>query len=169
MFRIVLLASLVVAISVEPSLAWQANTEGPDVFGVTKVLAAEGNDRESLVVQCDSKDVLFVAYIMRKKEFDAVTEGPATLYLQGNSSAPLKLDASIRAWNDNYAGIVAVGRVPEVMAAIQEIKNTKGKVNVGYDIAGNRDSASFSSRGSKAAMQRVIDNCKLSDIALPPT
>ncbi|RWD96080.1 hypothetical protein, partial [Mesorhizobium sp.] len=89
MFKTVLLASLVVAMSVEPSLAWQANTEGPDVFGVTKVLATEGNDRESLVVQCDSKDVLFVAYIMRKKEFDAVTEGPATLYLQGNGPTPL--------------------------------------------------------------------------------
>ncbi|MUT27297.1 MULTISPECIES: hypothetical protein [Mesorhizobium] len=54
------------------------------------------------------------------------------------------------------------------MAAIQEIKTSKGKVNVGYDIAGNRDSASFSSRGSTSAMQRVIDGCKLSAIPLPP-
>ncbi|OBQ83759.1 hypothetical protein A9K71_23350 [Mesorhizobium sp. WSM3873] len=64
--------------NVSPSLAWQANTEGPDVFGITKVIATEGSLRDSLVVQCDSKDTLFVAYIMRKKEFDEVPEGPAT-------------------------------------------------------------------------------------------
>lgn len=168
MYKVLLLSVFAATVSIQPSFAWQASTEGPDVFGVTKVIATENGLRDSLVVQCDSKESLFVAYILRKKEFEDVPEGPATLYLQGSSGSPLKLAATIRTWNDNYAGVVAVGRVPEVMAAIQEIKNSKAKVNVGYDIAGNQASASFGSRGSTAAMQRVIDGCKLSDIPLPP-
>jgi hypothetical protein len=132
------------------------------------VIATEGGVRDSLVVQCDSKETLFVAYVLRKKEFEEVTEAPAMLYIQGSSASSLKLEATIRTWNDNYAEVVAVGRIPELMAVIAEIKDSKGKVNVGYDISGNQDSASFSSRGSTKAMQRVIDGCKPSDIPLPP-
>ncbi|MER9791516.1 hypothetical protein [Mesorhizobium sp. M0213] len=168
MFKAFFLSAAAVVSSIQPVFAWQASTEGPDVFGVTKVIATEGGPHDSLVVQCDSKETLFVAYVLRKKEFEDVPEAPATLYIQGSGGTPLKLEATMRTWNDNYAGVVAVGRSPELMAAIQEIKNSKAKVNVGYEIGGNQDSASFSSRGSTTAMQRVIDGCRLSDIPLPP-
>jgi hypothetical protein len=144
------------------AFAWNATVEGPDVFGVTKVIASEGNQRELLVVQCDSKDALHIAYIFAKKEFEDLPTAPATLLVQANGDEPHKLDATLRVWNDNYGGVVASGRDADLLAVLKKIGAAKGKVNVGYEAKGHQWSASFSSRGSTKAIERVIEGCKLS-------
>ncbi|MDH4988596.1 hypothetical protein QEZ47_24380 [Aminobacter anthyllidis] len=168
MFKSSLISLFLVAGSSSIAHAWEANIEGPDVFGVTKVLATVISLREGMVVQCDSKEELSFAFIFRKKEFEDVVAGPATLYLQGASSEPLKLPAELRVWNDNYGGVVASGRDPQVLAAIKEIQEARSKLNVGIEIGGSQNSASFGSRGSTKAMEKVIQGCKLADIAKPP-
>jgi hypothetical protein len=168
LFKLSLISIILVAGSSSLAHAWDANVEGPDVFGVTKVIASVGGLRDGMVVQCDSKEDLFIAFIFRKKEFEDVAAGPATLYLQGASSEPLKLPAELRAWNDNYGGVVASGRDPQIFAAIKEIQEARSKLNVGFEIGGSQNSASFGSRGSTKAMEKVIQGCKLADIAKPP-
>jgi hypothetical protein len=142
--------------------------EGPDVFGATKAWAIEDGSQDSLVVQCDSEDDLYIAYITPKKPFEEIPTVPATLYIQASGEAPLQLDAVLRSWNDNYAGVVASGRDPQLIAVLREIEVAKSKINVGYDISGNRDSSSFGSRGSTQAMKSLFDACQLSDVEAPP-
>ncbi len=157
---------LMVAMAAPAAAAWYANVDGPDVFGQTKVLAGEGSQRESIIVQCNSKDELMLAFIERKKEFADVAPAAATLLVQVDSGEPYRLDADYRSWNDNYAGIVASDRAA-ILPVINAIKGAKSKVNVGAELFGNQISASFGARGSTSAIQKVIDGCKLT--AAPPT
>lgn len=164
MLRTIMLAGCAFMLTGTSAYAWTANVDGPDVFGVTKVFAIEGGERESLVVQCDSDENLFIAYIFRKKEFETVNETPATLLIQINGEQPASLSATMRAWNDNYGGVVASGRTAENIAVVTAIGKASGKINIGFEFLGNRESASVGSRGSTAAMKKVMDLCKL----LPP-
>lgn len=156
----------VLMITAGPALAWDASVEGPDVFGVTKVFASDAAGRESLVVQCDSKDVLFVAFIMRKKEFEETPVAAAKLLIQVDGASPVTLEALRRDWNDNYFGVVAEGRTAELVSMVKAIQGGKGKINAGVDVEGVQYSATFSTRGSTSAMTKVINGCGLASI--PP-
>jgi len=165
MFKRTVFAATVLSLTAPTALAWDVSIDGPDVFGVTKVFTTEGNAREAIVVQCDSKDELFVALIFKKKEFEDVPTIPATLLFQINGATPVKLEATLRAWNDNYGGVVASGRVPELVDTIKAIQDASGKINAGYEALGNQASASFGSRGSTDAMQKIMKHCLLDGIA----
>ena len=167
MRRIVLAVALASGLGVDAAWAWSATVDGPDVFGVTKVIATEGSGREGIVVQCDSKDQLHIATIFRKKEFEDIPEFPATLLIKVGEAEPFKLGATLRTWNDNYGGIVVSGRTPELVAVVKAISTAKSKINVGYEIGGEQFSATFGARGSTSAMQKAINGCKLTDIELP--
>lgn len=149
------------------AFAWDATIEGPDVFGVTKVIAIEGSLRESLVIQCDSKDSLFFAYVFPKKEFEEIAEFPVTLLVQTGPEQPTRLEATFRAWNDKFGGVVASGRDATVLKLLKDISQAKGKVNVGFEAKGHQWSGTFGSRGSSKAIQRVTDGCKIPTSASP--
>lgn len=142
--------------------AWEATIEGPDVFGNVKVFSSEyRTPSESLVVECDSNGKLLLAYIFRKKEFQEVSILPATLLVMAENNNILKLKAELRSWNDNYAGIVASEDKDQTLSAIRAIRDARGKIEVGAEIAGNQISASFGSRGSSKSMKKVLESCKL--------
>jgi hypothetical protein len=165
--RIVLAATM--ACLPARALAWSATVEGPDIFGVTKVLAGAEAGRENLVISCDSKDDLFIALIFPKKEFDKLTAAPAKLLLRGSTDASaITLEAQFGDWNDRFGGVVAGGRVPEIRAAIEAIAAAKSKIQIGALVNGNQISTETSSRGSTAAMAKVIEHCRIGEIALPP-
>lgn len=142
---------------------WSAHKEGPDVFGTTKVIAVTSGDRQSLVVQCNDKDELYIAYIFLKKKFDEVSTSPADLLFQIDGATPTHLAAEIRNWNDDYAGVVADGRSPEIVNVLRSIRDGHVRINVGVIVAGNRDSASFETSGSTSALEDVIAGCKLAE------
>lgn len=144
------------------ALAWDAFVKGPDVFGETTVLAGEEAAQSRFAIQCKSSGQVTVALIFPKKEFAEVTETSATLYIATSSAEPIKLDAKLRSWNDNYSGIVAAAEPAELMPIIEGIRDAKGKINAGAEVNGNRMSDIFSSSGSTAAMNKVIAGCKLS-------
>ena len=147
-------AIVLLSLQTATAIAWDAQVTGPDVFGATKVFASTGGIRENLIVQCDSDKLLFIALLFPKKEFEAVNETPATLFVQIDSDSPQKLTATLRSWNDNFAGIVVTDR--EVVARLVfGIEGSKQIVKVGYDIFGVRDSMEFSSRGSKNGLPAV--------------
>lgn len=156
-------AAVAFAVSLAPSIArgWDVSVEGPDVFGATKALAATTNGREFLVIQCDSDNELYLALTTPKKEFEEVPTVPATFLIQIDSDAPQKLDASTRAWNNNSMGIVVSDRTPELIGVIKKIGGAKQRVNVGYELAGGRDSATFGARGSTKAIEKVVKSCGL--------
>ena len=143
------------------SFAWDASVEGPDVFDKTKVIASEMNFNEGLIVQCDSSDDLLITYAFRKKEFEEVSSAPATLLIKFGDGSPVKLDASLRAWNDNFAGVVVSGRTPENIAVLKAIKDSKGKIQIGAEVNGTQFSAAIGSRGSTKAMETALSKCKL--------
>lgn len=148
--------------------AWQADIQGPDVFGTTKALVTEGLQRDGMVIQCDSKGSMAFAYIFRKKEFEDVTEAPAILFVQtSQDNPPAKMDATLRAWNDNYGGVVVNGMSPELMGVIKAIGSAKGKIGVGFESSGNQWSAEFSSRGSTNSISKLMKACDLEKAALP--
>ncbi len=143
------------------SFAWDATVTGPDVFGKTKVVAFDGGLSDSLIVQCDSETELSVAYIFKKKEFQEITEVPAKLFVKTTDTSPTVLEATFRNWNDNYGGVVASGKTDDIIKLVNSIGLAKGKIEVGYEVAGVRDSASFSSNKSTQAIKTVFDKCKL--------
>lgn len=127
------------AVTATQAFAWGTHVEGPDVFGVTTVIALDEAARDSLVVQCDSKDQLVIAMISRKKEFEETPVSPATLLIQVDGATPVILEAVLREWNDNYAGVIATaGRSPDLIAVVKAIQSGKSKINAGVDISGNR-------------------------------
>jgi hypothetical protein len=154
-------AAIILALSSASAFSWETTVDGPDVFGKVKVVAAEDLASMSMVVQCDSETELFVAFIFRKKEFQEINEIPAKLYVKTTDASPSIYDAVFRNWNDNYAGVVAAGRSNELVQLIETIGNAKAKIEVGYEVGGNRESASFSSHRSKQAMKTVFGKCKL--------
>ena len=143
---------------------WNARVEGPDVFGNVKAFATTTGSDESMVVQCDQKDDLFVAFVFRKKPFEEMPSLPAELLVQVDGGTPLKLVATLRSWNDNYGGVIASGRAIEQLTALRLIASARGKINVGAVIFGKQISSSFSSQGSKSAMERSIKSCKLDNL-----
>lgn len=158
MLRITAAALLLSATS---AMAWETTVEGPDVFGVTKALGGTSNGREFMVVQCNSDGDLYLALISPKKEFEDVPEIPATFLIQIDSETPHKLDATLRAWNDKNAGIVASGRSDDVVSALKAIGTAKRNVNVGFEVAGMRESATFGARGSTKAVETIIKSCTI--------
>ena len=145
----------------QASYAWEATINGPDVFGKTKVVATEGRGRTSLIIQCDSDSELYLAYIFEKKKFDDINDTPAKLYVKTSPSGPTVLDAQMRDWNDNYAGIVVTGRTKELIEVIALIGNAKAKIEVGYEVLGFQESDSFSSNRSQKTVKTVFDKCKI--------
>lgn len=141
--------------------AWDVRVEGPDVFGITKALAGTKNGRETLVIQCDSQDELYLALISPKKEFDEIPTLPAKFLIQIDSGTALTLDAVMRTWNDKNAGIVMSGRSEDIISAIKSMGTAKSRVNVGYEVAGMRESATFGARGSTKTVERVVKVCGL--------
>ena len=141
--------------------AWETSVDGPDVFDKTIVVATEMNFNEGLIIQCNSTDELLISYAFRKKEFEEVGEAPATLLVKIGDVSPFKLDAGLRSWNDNFAGVVASGRSSENIAVLNAIKESKGKIQIGAEINGKQISSSVGSRGSTKAMETAITKCKL--------
>lgn len=144
--------------------AWDISVEGPDVFDKTKVVVSESNYNEGIVIQCNSDDELLVAYIFKKKEFEPIAEAPGKILFKVGDAPPIKLEGSLRAWNDNFGGMVVSGRDPEIVNVIRQIKDAKGKINIGIDFLGNQESAEISARGSTKAMETVLSKCKLDSV-----
>ncbi len=168
MLRGLVLAVTAIALT-DPVFAWEATVEGPDVFGKTKVVALEGGLRNSLIVQCDSAGEVILAYIEKKKEFDEVAEIPVKLFLKTSNEGPQVLEAKLRNWNDNYSGVVVDKSNTGIVAAIQSIGEAKKKIEIGVEVLGQQFSASFSSQGSRKAIEKVMKECKLSAPATQQT
>lgn len=145
-----------------PAAAWNAIVDGPDVFGKTTVVAMEMGAQASLVLQCDSEGEVLLALTFPKKAFDEVDEQPADLYFSASEAAPLKFSATLRSWNDNYAGVVATLDKDTQNTIIAAIQGAKGSIKAGADIRGNRMASNFSSKGSASAMKKLTNGCKLS-------
>ena len=143
------------------ALAWDAVVDGPDVFGKTKVVASEGAYNNGLVIQCNSDSELFFAFIQKKKEFDKTPEAPAKLLVKASEASPVSFDATVRDWNDNYIGVVVAGRADDLVKVLDLIGSAKGKIEVGYDVGGVQESASFGSHNSTRTIQTVFDKFKL--------
>jgi hypothetical protein len=142
---------------------WVTNKTGPDVFDTTTVVSIAVGGSKNFVVQCDDKDQLTIALIFPKKKFEEVYETPAELLIQSDHGATSHLLAELRSWNDDYAGVVAEGRTPEVIKILRDIRLEHEKLNAGIVVGGLRDSASFEADGSTNAMDIVFKDCKLGD------
>ena len=148
--------------------AWFTKTDGPDVFGQTKVIVATSGDQDSMVIQCDDQDKLFVALIFPKKKFDDIPTLPAELLLQIDGGVPIRLSAELRSWNDNYIGVVAEGRTTEVIRAVKAIGNASQRVSAGFSVGTVRDSAEFDADGSTVSVEEAFRGCKLAAPVRPP-
>jgi hypothetical protein len=165
MYRRTLITAFLCVISLPAWADWSAMVEGPDVFGNTKVIATESGFNEGMVVQCDQQKDLFVALLFRKKKFEEIGGADTELLIQTvEGGTPIKLPAALRAWNDDFAGIVASGRSPELVAVLRAISAAKSKINVGAVVRGNQISSSFGAQGSKNAMEKAIKACKLEEL-----
>ncbi len=144
-----------------PAAAWDAIVDGPDVFGKTTVLAMDIAPQASLVLQCNSEGEVLLAFTYPKKAFEEVAEQQAVLYFTASDAEPMKLPATFRAWNDNYAGVVAALDHDAQSSVIAAIRNAKGSIKAGADISGNKISSNFTSKGSASAMKKVTEGCKI--------
>jgi hypothetical protein len=67
----------------------------------------------------------------------------------------------MRAWNDNYMGVVADASSAELVPIVKAIRDAKAEIKIGFEINGNQFAENFSSSGSTAAMNKVISGCKI--------
>ncbi len=172
----VMLPMAVVLTAVTPANAqWAVKASGPDVFGNEKVIAlVPSNSGDTLVVQCNQSDSLYVAMIERgtADELNQLSTSsgiPAELLVRVDHGPVQKFDAMLRQWNTRYLGIVASGRRSDIVALIRDIGAANQKIYVGTEIFGSQDSASFGVIGSGNAMSTVIKDCKLGDIKASPS
>lgn len=158
------LAAVIFAVTVSPALSWDATVEGPDVFGQMKALGGTTNGRDTLVIQCDSAEDLFLAFLVPIPEFEETPVVPATFLIQIDDAQPRELVATLRGWNKSNAGIVVEGRRAENVEAIELFGTAKRRINIGFVINGKKGSATFDARGSTKAVRRLVEACKLGDI-----
>jgi hypothetical protein len=146
---------------------WQVRVTGPDVFGNTKVIAVvEGPNDDALVVQCDAKDQLELAYIEAVPSSEisqAVGKSvPETFLIKAGSGNVQKFDAILQVWNNTHFGTGVSGRTPQLIAVLNAIGTATGAINIGVEsAAGDTTSQTFSAAGSTAVMHTVITNCNL--------
>jgi len=166
---------LALVASVPATAQWRAHVSGPDELGNTTVnVQVVGDSGNALVIQCNQNDTLYLAYLIagtkaQLKEMSTSTARMlATLLLKIGNGAVSKFDAEFRLWNSEYLAVVASGREPELVAAIQAIGSAKGRISVGADVYGLRErSESIGSAGAAAAMNTVMKGCKLDEVAAP--
>ncbi|SIQ22768.1 MULTISPECIES: hypothetical protein [Acidiphilium] len=155
---------------------WGARVQGPDVFGATTVVAATGNSSEDgLVIQCDNKHSLYIAYIIpgRKSELNEMSQAdsgiPVTLLMKIDSNPVVKFKAELKMWNNTYLGIVTSGRRTKLFDIIKSLATAKTNVSVGADLMGSKQSDTFGVSGSTAAMSTVTKDCALNNIKPDPS
>lgn len=148
-------------LSTSPAFAWDAIVSGPDVFGNTTVLANEFGLQSQLVVQCSSEGFIAIGLLFPKKQFEEVPVAQADFYIGISDSQPHKLTATIREWNDNFAGVIVSDKDIDLKGLVGELRDAKGQIKVGADVGGNKMAENFSSRGSTASMNKIINGCKL--------
>lgn len=159
------------AISPAARAQWIAHASQPDVFGQRTVEAASmAPSGDGLIIQCDQKNTLDLAYIFQasRKDLDEMSRGaasiPVDLLLKVDSGQVMKLAASLRPWNNHFAGFVVDGRDYATVEAIEAISKATRIVSVGVSFLGNKQSDNFGAGGSTAAMATVMTDCKLGDI-----
>jgi hypothetical protein len=168
---------LALVASAPATARWLANVSGPDEMGNTTVnadgIGASGNE---LVIRCDQNDTLYVAYLIAgtKSQLNEMAKSSesmlATLLLKIGNRTVGKFEAEFRLWNSAYLAVVASGRVPELVAAIQAIGSAKGPISVGAEVYGRRErSESIGSAGAAAAMNTVMHGCNLGEVAAHAT
>lgn len=155
---------------------WGVRVDGPDVFGNTKVIAVvSGASDDGLVVQCEGKASLLLAYIMpgTASELDELSQAgagvPIDLLIKVGNDAVRTFSAQLSQWNNKYMGVVAQGRTPELVAMVRAIGTASGRISVGVDFLGQKQSESFGATGSAAAMNTVVKDCSLDKIAQAST
>jgi hypothetical protein len=166
---------LTVSASAPACAQWFARAQRPDVFGKSTVIAEENNPSgDGLVVQCDTSGYLGLALISpgTPSELDQMSKAgatvPAKLLVKVDSGAVKKFDAQFRQWNNTYLAVAAEGRTPDLVATIRAIGAATDTIDVGTDILGDQESESFDATGSTAAMNTVVKDCKLDEVAPPP-
>ena len=162
-------------VAMTPSYAqWVARATGPDVFGNEKVIAlVPDRSGNTLVVQCNQKNSLYVAIISRgtQNELNDLSESsglPAKLLVRVDQGKVEKFNAKLKQWNTKYLGIVAANRDQNLVELLRSIGSARSQISVGTDVMGSQDTASFGVLGSRNAMEAVIKHCKLSGVAAPP-
>ena len=140
----------------------------------TVVAAVTSDSQDGLVVQCDDKDTLDIAYLSpgTKSELDTMSQDgsavPAELFVKVNQGGVQKLDAVMKQWNNKYLGFVASGRTPDMVAVVKAIGAANNHISIGVEIAGEKQAKSFDAAGSTSAMSTVIKDCKLDAIKAYP-
>lgn len=156
---LILTAGVIIFPSIGLSQSWQANVDGPDVFGKTSVMALAASGRTNLILQCDSGGLALFAMTEKSSDLPDDPVSGILLLIKTENSDLIKADAIYQKWNSDYVGTVVTD--PEVVSAISEsLKLAAGSIQVGIDAFGNQVSASFSSSGSTAAMTKVQEHCK---------
>jgi hypothetical protein len=166
---------LALVASVPATAQWRAHVSGPDELGNTTVnVQVVGDSGNALVIQCNQNDTLYLAYLIAEtksqlKEMSTSTARMlAILLLKTRDGVVNKFDAEFRLWNSEYLAVVASGRVPQLVAAIEAIGSAKGRISVGAEVYGCRErSESIGSAGAAAAMSTVMKGCKLDEVAAP--
>jgi hypothetical protein len=147
---------------------WVAHVEGADAYGEPAFVAVSAaRSGDALLVLCDQTKLLALAYLMPGTPTELAqmsqpgTEMPVTLLVRIGNGVSISFDARLRRWNSKYLGAIAGGRTRELVRIVHEIGAATAAISVGMDIFGDKQTESFSSAGSAAAMKLAVKNCKL--------
>lgn len=149
---------------------WGVHASQPDVFGNRTVAAVDTiPDGDGLVVQCNQKNTLYLAYLWpaSQKELYEMSSGgslPVTLLLKVDNGKVMKFDASMEQWNNKYGAYVASGRKYAIVEALKAMGAAQHNISVGVEIQGSQQSDNFSPIGSTYAMKVVVKDCNLNKI-----
>jgi len=149
------------------SAQWTARIDPPDVFGNVAASAQSVGYSGGLVIQCDQKNSLFLAYLIRKKEFERWDARPIEFLIQLDDQPVRKYAASLRNWNANYAAAAISGRRTELVETIRGIAAARTRINLGWVVEGRQISVATPVGEATTAIDDVIAACKLDEIGKP--
>ena len=166
--RAAVIVFVVAATSGRAWAQWIAHTGGTDAYGEpTFVAVSAAHSGDALLVLCDQTKLLALAYLMPGTPTELAemskpgAELPVTLLVKIGNGTQSRLDAKLRRWNNKYLAAIAGGRTAELVGIVHKIGASTQAISVGMDILGDKQTESFSSAGSAAAMNMATKDCKL--------
>lgn len=141
--------------------AWVVQTEGPDVFGDTRVTAMNAKDTSHAIwVECNQESKLLVAFMEKTGAVPDDVSIPAELAIQVDKRAPVKLPGEMKKWNDNYAGVISEGKTPELVAVVKSMATAKSQISIGFKL-GDKRAAIIVDAGRSSSLVKALEGCKL--------
>lgn len=139
---------------------WSVQQSDEDVFGnINVTVDGAGDNGGSIRFECGSSNEPFLAYLIRDSSGD-IPDFPAEFIHVDQNGERHSSPATLRAWNENYVGVV-IEDFAMLRGVAEHMIVAQGTIPIGVDIPvlDMRVSDTFVPYGSTAAGKAILEHC----------